>query len=40
MAFLEVLFLLIYNVSSAEQYHRDQAEVVIEDINDFGFALL
>ena len=40
MALLEVLFLLIYNVLSAEQYHRDQAEVVIENINDFGFDLL
>ena len=37
MAFL---FLLIYNVLSAEQYHRDQAEVVMENINDFGFDLL
>lgn len=37
MAFL---FLLIYNVLSAEQYHRDQAEVVIENVNDFGFDLL
>ncbi|XP_029185977.2 leukocyte elastase inhibitor-like [Acropora millepora] len=40
MALMAFLFLLIYNVLSAEQYHRDQAEVVIENINDFGFDLL
>ena len=35
-----LLFILSYNVLSAVQYQGDQAEVVIKNINDFGFDLL
>ena len=40
MALFWALIPLFCNLVSTEQYHRDQAEVIIENINDFGFDLL